>query len=79
MMVLDIVAGIRAVGRLIEGKIWHPRERIFQLLGDFLLLGFERRNLVLQPRDLGHQRLRRSFLVASLGRTDLLGGCIAAG
>ena len=72
MMVLDVGALVLPIGHLVKRQVGNLRESLVELLGELLFRRFERWNLGLEPRDLGHQRLRRRFPVAALGRADLL-------
>src|SRR5262249_21322423 len=62
-----------------QRQIGNLRERAVELIGELLFLRLERRDLGLQARDLGHERLRRRFLVAFLRRADLPRRRVAAG
>ena len=72
MMVLDIGALVLAVRHLIERQIGNLRKRLVELRRKLLFLRFERGNLGLEARDLGHERLGGGFLVALLRSADLL-------
>src|SRR5260370_1935367 len=78
-MVLDVVAGVRAVRHFRQREIGDLRERVIEFFGELLFLRLERRDLGLQARDLGHERLCRRFLVASLRGADFARRRVAAG
>src|SRR5262245_56927740 len=80
-MVLDVAAWVFAVRHFGCGQrqIGNLRERAVELIGELLFFRLERRDLGLQARDLGHERLRRRFLVAFLRRADLPCRRVAAG
>src|SRR5262245_6096240 len=77
-VMLDIAALVRAIRHLGQRQVRNPRQRLVELLGKRLGLVLQCRDLGLEPRDLGHQRLRRTFLVALLRRTDFLRRGVAA-
>src|SRR5262245_66048073 len=80
-MVLDVAAGVLAVRHFGRGQrhVGNLRERVVERLGELLFLRLEPRDLGLQARDLGHERLRRRFLVAFLRRPDLARRRVATG
>ncbi len=81
MMMLHIVVQILAVRHFGRRKrqVRNLRKRVLELLGELLLLRFQRRYRGLQFRDLGQKLLRRRFLVALLRRANLLGSRVAPG
>src|SRR5262245_10179654 len=80
-MVLDVAACVLGVRHCWCGRrqIGNVRGRAVELIVVLVFLRLERRDLGLQARDLGHERLRRRFLVAFLRRADLPRRRVAAG
>src|SRR5262249_31429647 len=70
-MMLDVAAWVLAVRHFGQRQIGDLRERVVERLGELLFSRLERRDLGLQARALGHERLPRRFFVAFLRRADL--------
>src|SRR5262245_3951898 len=78
-MVLDVAARILAVRHFGQRHVRDLRKRVVERVGELLFFRLERRDLGLQARDFGEERLRRRFLVAFLRGADLPRRRVAAG
>jgi hypothetical protein len=83
-----LALGAKAVALHIGGRVRAVRNIVGRQVGELCELAIELRlelfgaplqvgNAVLEPRDLGHQRLRGRFILLGLGLTDFLGGGVA--
>ena len=78
LAILDVAVLVGALGHVRVRAVRDRGEAFVEDLGGFCLSRVQRRRLVLQARDLGHQTLRPGLVLRLLGAADLLGEGIAA-
>ena len=77
LVMLDIAAGIFAVRHVVEQQVGDLRQLLVELVAEFFLLRFQRRQRDFKLVYFGHQLKRCVLVLFLLGLADLLGRRIA--